>query len=73
MRLRIVSVNWHPRYHYAIAGLKVNGKRRRLFFETAGEANEELGRPKIKARQQGQAGLDIPTICEHKRLTARAG
>jgi integrase len=60
MRLRIVSVNWHPRYHYAIAGLKINGKRRRLFFETVGEANEELGRLKIKARQQGQAGLDIP-------------
>ena len=60
MRLRIVSVNWHPRYHYAIAGLKINGKRRRLFFETAGQANEELSRLKIKARQQGQAGLDIP-------------
>jgi integrase len=60
MRLRIVPVNWHPRYHYAIAGLKVNGKRRRLFFETAREANEELGRLKTKARQQGQAGLDMP-------------
>jgi integrase len=59
MRLRIVSVNWHPRYRYAIAGLKVDGKRRRLFFETAREAEEELGRLKIKARRHGQAGLDI--------------
>lgn len=60
MHLRIVAVNWHPRYRYAIAGLKINGKRRRLFFETAREADEELGRLKIKARRQGQAGLDIP-------------
>ena len=60
MRLRIVSVKWHPRYRYAIAGLKVNGKRRRLFFETAREADEELGRLKTKARRHGQAGLDIP-------------
>jgi integrase len=59
MRLRIVSVNWHARYRYAIAGLKVNGKRRRLFFETAREAEEELGRLKIKAKKAGQAGLDI--------------
>jgi integrase len=60
MRLRIVSVNWHPRYRYAIAGLKVNGRRRRLFFETSKEAGEELSRLKIKARRQGQAGLDLP-------------
>jgi integrase len=60
LNLRTVPINWHPRYHYAIAGLKVNGKRRRLFFETAREAEEELGQLKIKARRHGQAGLDIP-------------
>ena len=67
MRLRIVSVKWHPRYRYAMAGLKVNGKRRRLFFETAREADEELGRLKTKAQRHGQAGLDIP------RRSARTG
>jgi hypothetical protein len=60
MCLRIVPVNWHPRYKYCIGGLRVNGKRKRLFFETAQEAEEELRNLRIKARRQGQAGLDMP-------------
>jgi integrase len=60
MTLRIVPIDWHPRYSYAIAGLKVNGKRKRLYFRTAAEAKTELERLKIKAYQSGQAGLNIP-------------
>jgi integrase len=59
MRLRIVPLNWHPRYRFSIGGLKVNGKRRRLFFETEREAREELRRLNIKTERHGQAGLDI--------------
>ena len=60
LRLRIVPIGWHPRYSYAIAGLKVNGKRKRLYFRTAAEAKTELERLKIKAYRSGQAGLNIP-------------
>jgi integrase len=59
MRLRVASVTWHPRYRYSIGGLRVNGKRKRLFFETLREAQEALRNLQIKARSQGQAGLDI--------------
>ena len=59
MRLRLASVTWHPRYRYSIGGLRVNGKRKRLFFETLREAQEALRNLQIKARSQGQAGLDI--------------
>jgi hypothetical protein len=59
MKLRIVPITWHPRYSYVIAGLRVNGKRKRLFFETARAAEEELRNLQIKARRQGQAGLDM--------------
>jgi integrase len=60
MSLRIVQIPWHPRYSYAIAGLKINGKRTRRYFKTAAAAKAELERLKIKAYRQGQAGLDIP-------------
>ena len=60
LNLRIVPIDWHPRYCYAIAGLKVNGKRKRLYFKNARAAKEELERLKIKARRHGQAGLDMP-------------
>ena len=62
MRLRIVPVSWHPTYRYTIGGLKVNGKRRRLFFETERKAREELRRLNIRTERSGQAGLDIPDI-----------
>ena len=59
MRLRIKAITWHPRYRYTIGGLSVNGRRRRLFFETEKAAQEALRNLEIKARRQGQAGLDI--------------
>jgi len=59
-KLRIKPVTYHPRYRYTIGGLKVNGKRKRLFFETQQEAEDELRRLKIKAQTQGEAGLSIP-------------
>jgi integrase len=58
--LRIKPVDWHPRYRYTIGGLKVNGKRKRLFFETEEDAKDELRRLKIKERAGGEAGLSIP-------------
>jgi hypothetical protein len=42
LNLRIVPIEWHPLYSYAVAGLKVNGKRKRLYFRTAGEARRNL-------------------------------
>src|SRR6266446_3646923 len=57
--LRIVPINWHPRYKYTIAGLKVNGERSRPMFETELAAKDELRRLKIKNRVQGEAGLNI--------------
>src|SRR5437899_1605273 len=57
--LRIVPINWHPRYKYTIAGLKVNGERSRPMFETELAAKDELRRLKIKNRAQGEAGLNI--------------
>jgi len=59
MALRIRTINWHPRYRYAIGGLRVNGKRKRIFFETMAEAEGELRSLQIKARRQGQAGIDL--------------
>jgi integrase len=59
LNLRIVPIDWHPRYSYAIAGLQVNGKRKRLYFKDARAAAAELERLKIKARRQGEAGLNI--------------
>ena len=59
MRLRIIPISWHSRYKYCIGGLRVNGKRKRLFFETEAKAEEELRNLQIKARRQGQAGLDM--------------
>ena len=60
MNLRIVPIDWHPRYSYAIAGLKINGKRTRRYFKMAAEAKTELEALKIKAYRPGQAGLNIP-------------
>ena len=35
LNLRILPIDWHPRYSYTIAGLQVNGQRKRLYFKTA--------------------------------------
>ena len=60
LKLRILPIDWHPRYSYMIAGLKVNGERKRLYFNTAGEAQVELKRLEGTARRQGEAGLNMP-------------
>jgi integrase len=62
MALRIRSISWHPRYRFAIGGLRVNGKRKRVFFETLAQAEEELRNLQIKAKRQGEAGLDLPDV-----------
>ena len=55
LKLRIKEIKNHPRYRYMISGLRVNGKRRRLFFVELRDAKEELERLEIKARREGQA------------------
>src|SRR5271165_3803444 len=40
--LRILPYKGNRDYHYYLDGLKVNGKRRRLFFTSEAEAKEEL-------------------------------
>jgi integrase len=57
--LRIVPISWHPRYHYTIAGYKVNGKRARPMFETETAAKDELRRLQIKHNRQGEEGLNM--------------
>jgi hypothetical protein len=44
---------------FVIDGLRVNGKRKQLFFATETAANQELARIKIKQRQEGEAALSL--------------
>jgi hypothetical protein len=60
VRLRIAPITWHKKYQYTIGGLRVNGKRRRMFFETRRDAEDALRQLQIKVRRQGEEGLNIP-------------
>jgi integrase len=53
---------------YVIEGLRVNGKRRRLFFRTKAEADLELARIKKKRLREGEDALSIP---DSLRIMAR--
>ena len=44
---------------FVFEGLRVNGKRKRLFFATETLANQELARIKIKQRREGEAALSL--------------
>jgi Phage integrase SAM-like domain len=46
-------------YQYYLDGLKVNGKRRRLFFTSEAEAKEELKKWDKRVRKEGQDALGI--------------
>jgi integrase len=44
---------------FVIDGLRVNGRRKRLFFATETAANQELARIKIKQRREGETALSL--------------
>jgi hypothetical protein len=54
------SVQWYRGYHYYLDGLKVNGKRKRLFFATEAEAKEALKKWDRRIRKEGEDALAIP-------------
>ena len=66
--LRVKAYPHSPTARYVIEGLRVNGKRRRLFFRSRGEAELELRRLKIKRTREGEESLGIPDTL---RLEAR--
>ena len=57
--LRILPYNGNRGYHYYLDGLKVNGKRKRLFFATEAEAKEELKKWDKRIRKEGEDALAI--------------
>jgi integrase len=58
-RLRIVEYHHSPTAKYVIEGVRVNGRRKRLFFQTEAKAEKELARLKIKQRKEGQNALSV--------------
>jgi hypothetical protein len=66
--LRVLPYNGNRDYQYYFDRLKVNGKRRRLFFTSEAEAKEELKKwdkagPKRRRRRTGNfAGIANPGL-----------
>jgi integrase len=58
--LRIVEYHHSATAKYVIEGVRVNGKRKRLFFATEDAAEKELARIKIKQRKEGENALKLP-------------
>jgi integrase len=58
-QLRIVEYRHSATAKYVIEGVRVNGKRKRLFFRTEAKAKKELARLKIKQRKEGQNALSL--------------
>ena len=54
---RILPYEGNRDHHYYLDGLKVNGKRRRLFFTTEAEAKEELKKWDKRVRKEGEDAL----------------
>jgi integrase len=57
--LRILPYSGNRDYQYYIDGLKVNGKRKRLFFKTQKDAEEELKKLTKKTRREGEDALSL--------------
>ena len=53
LKLRIKDVRNDPRYRYMISGLKVNGKRRRLFFTELRSAKKSWSVWRLKPDVKG--------------------
>jgi integrase len=58
--LRIVEYRHSATAKYVIEGVRVNGKRKRLFFATEEAAEKELVRIKTKQRKEGENALKLP-------------
>ena len=58
-QLRILPYAGKRAYQYYIDGLKVNGKRQRLFFKEWGSANKKLKELTRKTRQEGEDALAL--------------
>jgi hypothetical protein len=56
-------------YHYYLDGLRVNGKRKRLFFTTEAKAKEELKKWDRRIRKEGEDAMAISQ--ELRILTAK--
>jgi hypothetical protein len=58
-QLRILPYTGKRAYQYYIDGLKVNGKRQRLFFEDWDSANKKLKELTRKTRKEGEDALAL--------------
>jgi integrase len=67
-KLRVKEYPHSPTARYVIEGLRVGGKRKRLFFRTRAEALLELARIKTKRTREGADALAIP---DSLRIMAR--
>jgi len=54
---RILPYTGKRAYQYYIDGLKVNGRRHRLFFKDWGSANKKLKELTRKTRKEGEDAL----------------
>lgn len=61
---RILPYKGDRDYQYYLDGLKVNGKRKRLFFKTEKEALEKLKKRGKQLRKGGKKGRPSRPICE---------
>jgi integrase len=66
--LRVKEYSHSPTARFVIEGLRVGGKRKRLFFRTRAEAELELARIKHKRAREGEDALAIP---DSLRIMAR--
>jgi hypothetical protein len=57
--LRILPYKGNRGYHYYLDGVKVNGKRKHLFFTSEAEAKEELKKWDKRVRKEGEDALAI--------------
>jgi integrase len=67
-RLRVKGYPHSLTTPWVIEGLRIDGKRRRLFFRTRAEADLELARIKTKRTREGEEALSIP---DSLRIMAR--
>src|SRR6516164_7881183 len=67
-KLRVKEYSHSPTARYVIEGLRIDGKRKRLFFRTRAQAELELARIKTKRAREGQDALSIP---DSLRIMAR--
>jgi integrase len=67
-KLRVREYTHSATSRYVIEGLRINGRRKRLFFKTRALADLELARIKTKRAREGEAALAIP---DSLRIMAR--